>query len=79
MSKGQQQKILIKRAVYEDKWIYLFDEPTSNLDTTAKSDFIEMIETIKNKGKIVCIVTHDSDLLNLASGLGTSSLTTETV
>lgn len=69
LSKGQQQKILIKRAVYEDKWIYLFDEPTSNLDTTAKSDFIEMIETIKNKGKIVCIVTHDSDLLNLASGI----------
>lgn len=60
ISSGQKQKVLLLRALYNDKDIYLFDEPTSNLDVNSRKIFYSELEKLKHKGKIICIVSHDS-------------------
>ena len=66
LSQGQQQKTLLKRALYDDKAVYLFDEPTSNLDTSSKEKFLDSISNLRSEGKIICIITHDSEIINIA-------------
>ena len=59
LSQGERQKVLLSRALNKKADIYIFDEPTSNLDEHAKSLLIEAIVELK-KHAIIFIVTHDS-------------------
>lgn len=59
LSQGERQKVLLSRALNKKADIYIFDEPTSNLDEHAKSLLIETIVELK-KHAIIFIVTHDS-------------------
>ncbi|WP_303973762.1 ATP-binding cassette domain-containing protein, partial [Streptococcus merionis] len=67
LSQGQQQKTLLKRALYEDKAVYLFDEPTSNLDLISKKRFVNLVLDLQSRGKIVCIITHDPELMGIST------------
>ncbi|MCL1998721.1 MAG: ABC transporter ATP-binding protein/permease [Turicibacter sp.] len=58
LSSGQGQRIAIARALYTDKPILIFDEPTSNLDTASIDRLHSSIKEI-SKDKICIIVTHD--------------------
>lgn len=62
ISLGQKQKILILRTLLEDKPIYLFDEPTSNLDKNSKLEFYKIIQSLVSNKKIIIIITHDDFL-----------------
>lgn len=42
LSGGQQQKLLMARALYKDAMLFLFDEPTAALDPIAESETYEM-------------------------------------
>jgi ABC-type multidrug transport system fused ATPase/permease subunit len=58
LSSGQAQRIAIARAIYKNKPIIVFDEPTANLDV----DSIEKFHTAVRKlalNNICIIVTHD--------------------
>lgn len=58
LSSGQAQRIAIARAIYKNKPIIVFDEPTANLDV----DSIEKFHTAVHKlalNNICIIVTHD--------------------
>lgn len=61
ISVGQKQKILLMRTLNRDREIYVFDEPTGNLDMESTKQFIKQISLLKNK--IVILVTHQEDLL----------------
>ena len=64
ISGGQQQKVLIARALAQKADI-LFDEPTSNLDIRHQLEVMEIMKDIvKNKGISAVMALHD---LNLAS------------
>ena len=58
LSQGERQKVLLSRALNKKADIYIFDEPTSNLDEHAKSLLIKTIVELK-KHAIIFIVTHD--------------------
>ncbi len=65
LSGGQKQKVFVARALAQQPEVFLFDEPTSNLDVRHQ---LEVFTTIKQlaetEGRTVIVVVHD---LNLAT------------
>ena len=67
LSKGQQQKIAICRAIINESKILVCDEPTSALDQRAGQDTMEILKDLaKNANKAVLVVTHDHRIFSLA-------------
>jgi len=65
ISGGQQQKVLIARALAQEADILLLDEPTSNLDIRHQLEVMDIMKGIvKRKGISEIVAIHD---LNLAS------------
>ncbi len=65
LSGGQQQKVLIARALVQEAEVMLLDEPTSNLDIWHQLDVMNIIREVVKKKEITAIMAlHD---LNLAS------------
>lgn len=64
LSVGQRQKILLERTLNKDADIFLFDEPGTNLDVSSKKILIEEIKKLKERNKIVLIISHDKNILN---------------
>jgi ABC-type bacteriocin/lantibiotic exporter with double-glycine peptidase domain len=60
ISEGQKQKVGICRALYHEKEIYIFDEPTSNLDSKSEEKVIKNILNYLDK-KIVIFITHNEN------------------
>lgn len=57
LSEGQWQKLMLARALYRDRGIMIFDEPTASLDPIAEETFYRNIIDNAN-GRTVIIVTH---------------------
>lgn len=61
LSGGEQQRVVIARALANEPRIMLADEPTGNLDPEASADIMQLLEQINNRGMAVLMVTHDYD------------------
>lgn len=64
-SKGMRQKVIIAFALLKNARLLLLDEPTSGLDPIAIRDFIAVIQTLKQNGCAVLMVTHDLQCAHL--------------
>ena len=65
LSGGQRQCVAIARAALMSPSILLFDEPTSAMDFSTESAFIQKMETFA-ENKTMVVVTHRMSLLALA-------------
>jgi iron complex transport system ATP-binding protein len=64
LSGGEQQKVLIARAMVQNPVILLLDEPGSNLDFTSKYELRSLINNLyKRTGITILMVSHEIDLL----------------
>jgi putative ABC transport system ATP-binding protein len=60
LSKGQQQRIAIARAMVNESQILVCDEPTSSLDQTSGLEIMTLLkEKVLHSSRAVLVVTHD--------------------
>jgi len=59
LSGGEQQRIVIARALLNHPEIILADEPTGNLDPSNSEAVIKLLESIAEKGTTVIVATHN--------------------
>lgn len=63
LSGGEQQRIVIARAVLNSPEIILADEPTGNLDSETGHAIAELLRGISEAGALVVMTTHNLQLL----------------
>jgi cell division transport system ATP-binding protein len=63
LSGGEQQRVVIGRALLNDPDIVLADEPTGNLDPETSEGIIRLLKDISATGRAVLIATHNYTIL----------------
>ncbi len=62
MSGGEQERIMIAKALVNDPEILIFDEPTAGLDQSSKENLFEILKHLNSfHGITILIVTHELD------------------
>lgn len=62
LSGGEQQRVVIARAMVSKPTVMLADEPTGNLDPETSDIVINLFKEINAKGTTVLIATHNKEL-----------------
>jgi len=63
LSGGEQQRIVIARAILNSPEIILADEPTGNLDVETGKNIVELLREICRQGSAIIMTTHNLNLL----------------
>ena len=63
LSGGEQQRVVIARALLNDPELILADEPTGNLDPDTSEEIIKLLFDISKRGKAILMATHDFHLM----------------
>jgi len=64
LSGGEQQRVSIARAMANEPYIILADEPTGNLDPQTSREIVKIFQNINASGTAVLMATHDYGLIN---------------
>ncbi len=68
LSGGEQQRVVIARALLNDPEIILADEPTGNLDPATSDDIMKILMGISQSGRAVVMATHNYNLIKRFPG-----------
>lgn len=64
LSGGEQQRVVIARALLNKPKLIIADEPTGNLDPEVADDIMQMLTNINKEGTAIIMATHDYRLIN---------------
>lgn len=59
LSGGEQQRVVIARAIVNHPWVLLADEPTGNLDPGVADEIQELLVSLHRQGMTLLMATHD--------------------
>lgn len=62
LSGGEKRKVAIAGVLASDPSVVIMDEPTSSLDPVSKIEIMKLITALKESGKLVIVISHDTDL-----------------
>ncbi|WP_299456947.1 cell division ATP-binding protein FtsE [uncultured Microscilla sp.] len=63
LSGGEQQRVVIARALINEPMVLLADEPTGNLDPDMSEEILKLFQRINNSGTAILMATHDYEVL----------------
>ncbi|MFA5814654.1 MAG: ATP-binding cassette domain-containing protein [Bacteroidales bacterium] len=63
LSGGEQQRVVIARALLNDPEILLADEPTGNLDPDTSEELMRLLISISHSGRAILMATHDYNMI----------------
>jgi cell division transport system ATP-binding protein len=63
LSGGEQQRVVIARALLNDPDLILADEPTGNLDPQTSDEIMNLLTEINGRGKAILMATHNYSLI----------------
>ncbi len=63
LSSGEQQKVAIARAVINEPFLILADEPTGNLDPETTNEIVGILKKINSRGTAVLFATHNYEIV----------------
>ncbi len=59
LSGGQQQRVFLARALAQDAYLYLADEPFAAVDYKTERAIVEVLRELKARGRTTVVVHHD--------------------
>ncbi len=63
LSGGEQQRVVIARALVNSPSLLLADEPTGNLDPISSAEIMELLMKINMRGTAILMATHNYELV----------------
>lgn len=66
LSGGEQQRVVIARAMVNDPALILADEPTGSLDSATSDEILSLFETLHGDGRTIIVVTHATEVADRA-------------
>ena len=67
LSGGEQQRVVIARALVNDPALILADEPTGALDSSTSDEILSLFEDLHRDGRTIILVTHAAEVADRAA------------
>ncbi|KKQ13867.1 MAG: Cell division ATP-binding protein FtsE [Candidatus Moranbacteria bacterium GW2011_GWF2_36_839] len=67
LSGGEQQRVVLARALIHKPHVIAADEPTGNLDPVSSMEMVKLLLDINKLGTTVILASHDHDIVNKAA------------
>ena len=64
LSGGEQQRIAIARAIFNDPILLIADEPTGNLDPETSWEIMDIFREVNKSGTTIVMATHDREIVD---------------
>lgn len=59
LSTGTKQKVVIARSLFNQSKLYIYDEPTKNLDSSSKLDLYNILNALASEGASILLISSD--------------------
>lgn len=66
LSGGFRQRVCLARAIFGNPSLVVLDEPSSNLDAAGEQALVQVLDTMRQRGATVVVVTHHIPILKNA-------------